>query len=182
VRNFIALRRAIGVAFAIFGFSLTAQAADLVQARQRGWEDMCMRGDQPMNFCTSYGGPKQLAHSQALEGQLHAVSNEINARYRFQSDKNAYGVSDYWTVPRGGVADCEDYVLAKIMALHTEGVPVSAMTILIGQLSNGAWHAVLGVKTDQGMIKLDSLNGLGKGFRTAYYLDMSNTSSWRIAG
>lgn len=168
-------------ALGIASVATPVSAADLAQVRQPGWEDMCMRGDQPMNFCRSFSGPAQLDYSAELESTLYSVSDAINARYRFVSDRQNYGINDYWTVPTRGGADCEDYVLAKIVALHQQGIPVSAMTILIGQLSNGRWHAVLGVRTDKGLIKLDSLNGLGMGFRTAFYLNMNDTSSWRVA-
>lgn len=174
--------------FAFAGIASTVMvrpvmAADYVQARQPGWEEMCMRRDQPLNFCSSFSGPSKLRHTPDLEATLHSVSNSINAAYPFVSDRQNYGDSDYWTVPSrpGAGADCEDYVLAKIVALHQQGVSVSAMTILVGQLSNGRWHAILGVRTDAGVIQLDSLNGLGLGFRPAFYLNMNDTSSWRIA-
>lgn len=87
-------------------------------------------------------------------------------------------------MPTGNTADCEDYVLAKILALYQEGYPVSAMVILIGQLNNGRWHSTLGVQTNAGMVVLDSLSSATAArlnFRTAYYLEMHDTSSWRIA-
>ena len=87
-------------------------------------------------------------------------------------------------MPTGNTADCEDYVLAKILALHQAGYPVSAMVILIGQLNNGRWHSVLGVQTDAGMVILDSLSpavAARLNFRTAFYLEMHDTSSWRMA-
>lgn len=178
------LSRVAGIALAAFTLAqpLSAAAADYTFVRQAGWEDMCLRGDQPMNFCSSFAGPSSIAYSRDLEATLHSISAQINASYRFSSDARAYGVSDHWTVAMGGVADCEDYVLAKIVALSEAGIPVSAMRIMIGQLRSGEWHAVLGVKTDNGMITLDSLNGMSNGFRTAFYLDMNNTSSWRVAG
>ena len=181
---FTSLRRVAGIALAALTLAtpIAVSAADYSFVRQAGWEDMCLRGDQPMNFCSSFSGPAHIAYSRDLEATLQSVSAQINSRYRFSTDQRAYGVSDYWTVPRGGVADCEDYVLAKIVALSEAGYPVSAMRIMIGQLRSGEWHAVLGVKTDNGLITLDSLNGYSNGFRAAYYLDMNNTGSWRIAG
>ncbi|WP_332685679.1 transglutaminase-like cysteine peptidase [Devosia sp.] len=173
--------------FSIFalglGFPVTADAADISRIRQRGWEAMCLRDDQPINFCSSFSGPRQIPYSRDLEAVLSSISLNINATYRFQSDRSAYGVGDRWSVPTGNTADCEDYVLAKIVALYQQGYPVSAMVILIGQLSNGRWHSTLGVQTDAGMIVLDSLSAgtvARLNFRTAYYLEMHDTSSWRI--
>ena len=145
---------------------------------------MCLRDDQPINFCSSFSGPRQISYSPELEAVLSSISLGVNGRYRLQSDRSAHGVGDRWGVPTGNTADCEDYVLAKILALYQEGYPVSAMVILIGQLNNGRWHSTLGVQTNAGMVVLDSLTAATAArlnFRTAYYLEMHDTSSWRIA-
>lgn len=143
-----------------------------------------MRDDQPINFCSSFSGPRQISYSPDLEAVLSGISFDVNSRYRLQSDRSAHGVGDRWGVPTGNTADCEDYVLAKIVALYQAGYPVSAMVILIGQLNNGRWHSTLGVQTDAGMVVLDSLSpdmAARLNFRTAFYLEMHDTSSWRIA-
>ena len=142
------------------------------QIRQPGWEAMCQRNDQPIDFCNSFGGPSQISHTPELAAALANISVGVNAKYRFQSDQRSYGVKDRWTVPIGGTADCEDYVLAKILVLQDAGFPVSAMVILIGPLNNGRWHAKLGVQTSDGMVVLDSLRSR-LGFRTAF-------SSWHM--
>ena len=49
---------------------------------------------------------------------------------------------------------------------------------------NGRWHSTLGVQTNAGMVVLDSLSSATAArlnFRPAYYLEMHDTSSWRIA-
>ena len=161
-----------------------AHAADMSQIRQPGWEAMCLRNDQPINFCRSFSGPKQISHTPELAAAISRINDGVNSEYRFQSDSRSYGVSDYWTVPTGGTADCEDYVLAKMLALQNAGYPVSATVILIGRLNNGRWHSTLGVQTSSGLVMMDSLRPAqtaSLGFRAAYYLEMSNAGGWRAA-
>lgn len=159
-----------------------ASAADYSQIRQPGWERMCQRGDQPINFCSSRPGRQQLSYTNELAMLLSQVNSDVNARYRFRNDSGG----DYWTVPTNGTADCEDYVMAKMLQLHNSGVDLSATVMLIQQLRNGAWHVTLGVRTDNGTVILDSLQRntsivAGNG-RAKFYLEMHNTSSWRVAG
>ena len=172
------------LAAACFVPTIAATAAPMSHIRQAGWEAMCARGDQPMNFCKAFSGPAQISYSADLERILSDTNNLVNARYNFRSDQNAYGASDYWSVPTGVTADCEDYVLAKIQHLQNSGVSVSAMTIMVGQLGNGRWHSVLGVQTDSGMVVLDSLrSGLtsakAMGLRTAYTMAMNDSGNWQ---
>lgn len=164
--------------------SVSAQAAGMSHIRQAGWEAMCARGDQPMNFCKAFSGPAQISYSAELQRTLSDTNDLINARYSFRSDQKAYGHSDHWSVPTGVTADCEDYVLAKIQSLQSAGVSVSAMTIMVGQLGNGRWHSVLGVQTDSGMVVLDSLrSGLtsasAMGLRTAFTMAMNDSGNWQ---
>ena len=119
---------------------------------------MCARNDQPIDFCSAFPGPEQISYTPELASTLSRINTEVNARYNFQSDSGSYGLKEYWTVPTGTTADCDDYVLAKIWRLHDEGVAVSALVILIGPLANGRWHSTLGVRTDSGLVVLDSLH------------------------
>ncbi|SFC73310.1 transglutaminase-like cysteine peptidase [Devosia psychrophila] len=97
---------------------------------------MCRRNDQPMDFCGTFPGPEQLTFNEELSPSLSCANTEVNARYQYQSDRGTYEVSDYWTVPLGNAADCDDFVLAKILELRDRGIAVSAMVILIGTLGN----------------------------------------------
>ena len=61
-----------------------------------------------------------------LEHQVYAVNRFIN-QWRYRSDAENYGHSDYWATPiefmtRSG--DCEDYAIAKYVSLRELGVPV----------------------------------------------------------
>lgn len=140
-----------------------------------------------MDFCGPFDGPQRLDFTAELSQVLSSVNSEVNDRYRFRADSGAYGTRDYWTVPMGNAADCEDYVLAKILALRERGIAVSALVILIGPLGDGRWHATLGVQTDRGTVLLDlSGRDVGTvqsiGMNVQFYLAMSDSRQWRVAG
>ncbi|WP_121628723.1 transglutaminase-like cysteine peptidase [Poseidonibacter antarcticus] len=57
--------------------------------------------------------------------------NEFFNFVKYKSDKEVYGISDYWASPSEFLArdkgDCEDYVIAKYFALKNLGIPTSKM-------------------------------------------------------
>jgi predicted transglutaminase-like cysteine proteinase len=92
--------------------------------------------------------------------QVEKVSKFFNSM-KYVSDKQNYGVTDYWNSPyelmeRGG--DCEDYAIAKYISLKRLGVSESEMRILIvkDQKLGGEIHAVLEVKVDEVAVILDN--------------------------
>lgn len=88
--------------------------------------------------------------------ELLAVNAEVNRQIRPVTDAELFGVEEYWTFPRAGVGDCEEYVLEKQRVLRKRGWPVSALLITVVKDTNNAGHAVLTVRTDQGDIILDN--------------------------
>jgi len=78
---------------------------------------------------------------------------EINRRVNttpYRSDAQNWGVVDLWATPaefarHGG--DCEDYAIAKYVALRRAGVPASAMRIEVGyDHARADYHAALTVQ------------------------------------
>lgn len=87
-----------------------------------------------------------------------AVNRRINAT-PYRSDSENWGVGDLWATPaefarRGG--DCEDYAIAKYVALRQAGVPASALWIEVGyDHARADYHAALTVELDGGAWLLD---------------------------
>ncbi|GHA14020.1 hypothetical protein GCM10007989_05840 [Devosia pacifica] len=75
------------------------------------------------------------------------------------SDRELYGVEEFWTYPNG-YGDCEDFVLAKRRALIDAGWPASTLLVTVVRELDGEGHAVLLVKTDRGDLVLDNQEGL----------------------
>jgi len=77
-----------------------------------------------------------------------SVTNKFFNKYRWISDLENWGSSDYWANPiefivsQGG--DCEDFALAKYFTLIEMGIPAEELMITIVQLeSSNEVHAVL---------------------------------------
>jgi predicted transglutaminase-like cysteine proteinase len=83
-----------------------------------------------------------------LMTQLREVNAEIN-QHPYITDPVNWNMPDYWATPfqflqKGG--DCEDFAIAKYMALREAGVPVATMRIVVlNDLNLGIAHAVLAV-------------------------------------
>jgi len=91
---------------------------------------------------------------------LTGTNDKINGSITQRSDKDVYGVDEYWNTPlEAGLAtgDCEDFVLEKRHALIAQGVPASALSIAVVNTIRGETHAVLLVATDHGEYAMDSL-------------------------
>ena len=89
--------------------------------------------------------------------ELQQVNDHVNSTIVEVSDMEQYGREDVWTLPTSGKGDCEDFALLKRKLLMQRGWPASALSIAIGQTSQGEPHAVLIVRTAQGELVLDNL-------------------------
>jgi len=86
---------------------------------------------------------------------LMAVNGYINDKIAPKTDREIYGVEEYWTLP-AEAGDCEDYVLLKRRELIARGWPESALLITVVLDENDEGHAVLTVRTAQGDFVLDN--------------------------
>jgi predicted transglutaminase-like cysteine proteinase len=88
--------------------------------------------------------------------ELDRVNRQVNAEIAPVTDMEQYGIEDYWTLPRSGRGDCEDYALLKRLRLMRAGWPASAllMTVVFDEKREG--HAVLTARTADGDFVLDN--------------------------
>ena len=110
-------------------------------------------------------------HLDRLE-QLTIVNNFINRNIHFASDMEIWGQEDYWSTPlellQKGAGDCEDFAIAKYIALRKLGIPDEQLRLIYVRAQLGApdnpvvqAHMVLGYyehPTDTPLI-LDNLVG-----------------------
>ena len=91
--------------------------------------------------------------------QISEINSFVNG-VRYRDDTRIWDKKDYWATPaeffdRGG--DCEDYVIAKYLALKALGIPVDDMRLLVLQdTRRGIPHAVLMVKQHDRELVLDN--------------------------
>lgn len=91
--------------------------------------------------------------------QITAINREMNERL-YVVDPINWGVPDYWATPfqfRRKNGDCEDYAIAKFMALRALGFDNGEMRIVVlNDLNLGIAHAILVVYVDGRALVLDN--------------------------
>ncbi|NNE86086.1 MAG: hypothetical protein HKN28_19145 [Alphaproteobacteria bacterium] len=93
-------------------------------------------------------------------GQLDMVNRYFN-RIRYGADTAIYGAFDYWASPAEfiarGFGDCEDYSIAKYVALRALGWSADSLHIVVVRdLKCALNHAVLAVKLEGQWLILDN--------------------------
>ena len=98
--------------------------------------------------------------------RLEFVNQRVNAAIRYVSDRKQWHRSDVWSAPldrrhRGsfdtGMGDCEDYAIAKYVALRYSGTPASYLRLLmVWDKSVRSYHAVLAARQQGQWLILDN--------------------------
>ena len=132
---------------------------------------------EPILDTTAAVSPSVIAMNDWTWGELNRINRSINSRIRPMSDEQAFGMSDFWTLPLSDgprpVGNCKHYVLEKRKALVEAGVPPSALSIAILRTDVGEIHAVLIVATERGDFVLDNLVPGIRGWREPDYAWLS---------
>jgi predicted transglutaminase-like cysteine proteinase len=116
--------------------------------------------------CVSDAALKLLAivdGARARDGRarLGEINRAINLAIRPMSDLAQYGQIDVWNSPlatlASGAGDCEDYAIAKLVALRLAGVPAEDLRIVVMRdLLQGEDHAVAAARLDGQWLMLDN--------------------------
>jgi predicted transglutaminase-like cysteine proteinase len=94
--------------------------------------------------------------------RFELVHRLVNYAIRYKSDEEQWGVADLWSSPLStfatGFGDCEDYVIAKYVALRESGVADKDLRMILGyDKGRRSGHAVLAVRNDGDRFILDHL-------------------------
>jgi predicted transglutaminase-like cysteine proteinase len=94
--------------------------------------------------------------------RLGEINRAINLALRPMSDLAQYGEIDVWSSPlvtfAHGAGDCEDYAIAKFMALQLAGIAAEDLRIIIMRNTfHGGDHAVTSVRHDGRWLMLDNM-------------------------
>ncbi len=102
-------------------------------------------------------------NARAREGRarLGEINRAINLAIRPMSDMAQYGQIDVWSSPlvtfATGAGDCEDYAIAKFVALRMAGVsPDDLRIVVIRDTIRGEDHAVAMARLDDHWLTLDN--------------------------
>jgi predicted transglutaminase-like cysteine proteinase len=93
--------------------------------------------------------------------RLGEINRAINLAIRSMSDLAQYGQDDVWSSPLvtfyRGAGDCEDYAIAKFVALRMAGIPMEDLRIVVlADTLRGEGHAVAAVRLDGRWLILDN--------------------------
>jgi predicted transglutaminase-like cysteine proteinase len=101
--------------------------------------------------------------AQARQGRarLGEVNRAVNLAIRYRSDAARHGTPDAWASPLAtlatGEGDCEDYAIAKYVALREAGVPPGDLRLVVvrdARLEQD--HAVLAARFEERWLVLDN--------------------------
>src|SRR5580698_1187376 len=102
-------------------------------------------------------------NARAREGRarLGEINRAINLAIRPMSDLAQYGQVDVWSSPLDtfatGAGDCEDYAIAKFVALRLAGVsPDDLRIVVMRDTIHGEDHAVAAARLDDRWLTLDN--------------------------
>jgi predicted transglutaminase-like cysteine proteinase len=99
--------------------------------------------------------------AQTGRARIGIINRAINLAIRPMSDLAQWGVIDRWSAPlvtlTTGLGDCEDYAIAKYVALKEVGMAAEDVKlIIVRDLAVGGEHAVVAVRFDGHWIILDN--------------------------
>ena len=123
-------------------------------------------------------------NAKAREGRarLGEINRAINLAIRPMSDLAQYGAEDVWSSPLvtfgNGAGDCEDYAIAKFMALRHAGISPDDLRIVIKHdTMRGEDHAVAAARLDGHWLMLDNRrmamieDALVRNYRPTFVID-----------
>ena len=122
-----------------------------------------------LDDCTStdrkFADMERLVESHEGLAKIAFINAFINAMIDYEPDRTQWGVADQWTAPfankkgafETGHGDCEDYALAKYVALRQAGVRSEDVRIvLVHDYAVRVDHAILAVRYDKRWLILDN--------------------------
>lgn len=123
--------------------SLGARAWDperIIQAAAR-------RGDLAVAGAQALRQAMAAVQSQDEQSQVAAVNEFYNRRLLYRDDIDIWGQVDYWASPleslQKGMADCEDYAIAKYFTLTSLGVPHRKLRLVYVRATLGGAGSVV---------------------------------------
>ena len=106
----------------------------------------------------------ETARAKKGSARIGEVNRALNLLIVYTSDFVQHGLDDVWTPPlltlASGRGDCEDFALAKYLALLELGVRSVDLRLVILETKFQRQHAVLATRLNQGWVMLDNAHSL----------------------
>ncbi len=137
------------------GVEADIRAESEILARCREDADICPAAAQKFLAVIAEG------RAHGGRARIGVVNRAINMAIRPTSDLAQWGVRDRWSAPLAtlttGRGDCEDYAIAKYVALRQAGVAAHDLRlVIVRDLAVGEDHAVVAARLDGSWIVLDN--------------------------
>jgi predicted transglutaminase-like cysteine proteinase len=124
--------------------------------------------------------------------RLGEINRAINLAIRPVSDLAQYGAIDVWRSPlatfANGAGDCEDYAIAKLIALRLAGIPAEDLKLLIlHDTLRGEDHAAVAARLDGRWLTLDNRrmamveDAEVRNYRPTFLIDRDGVKRYRDA-
>ncbi len=155
-----------------FGLSLFRAPEGEVSIKWRTIRDKIKLEAEDIGHCRadSESCSLEVAHFVALtdkarfmggQARIQIINSALNDAIRYQSDLAHHGVVDLWSTPietlKDGTGDCEDYAIAKYVALLQAGLSAEDLKVLlVRDTTSNEDHAVLTVRQDGLWLVLDN--------------------------
>jgi predicted transglutaminase-like cysteine proteinase len=110
--------------------------------------------------------------------RIGEINRAINLSIKPMADSVQHGIADVWSAPlatfKAGAGDCEDYAIAKYVALRESGtVSDDLRLVIVRDIKRGADHAVVAVRFEGEWLILDSRHlVLVNADEASYYLPL----------
>lgn len=155
-----------------FGLAVTPVSSGEILAKWDGVENKIRADADILEHCDNdpQHCPKaaQLFRDIVAQGRAHSglarlgvINRAVNLAIEPMSDMAQWGVPDRWSDPletfTTGRGDCEDYAIAKYVALAAAGVPAADVKlVIVRNTAADEDHAVVAVRNDGDWIILDN--------------------------
>lgn len=119
------------------------------------------RGNCASEAATQFLSIVDIGRQREGRARLGEINRAINLAIRPVSDLAQFGREDVWSSPLvtfyRGAGDCEDYAIAKFVALRMAGIPSDDLRIVVlADVLRGEGHAVAAVRLDGHWLILDN--------------------------
>jgi predicted transglutaminase-like cysteine proteinase len=116
-------------------------------------------------FCKTHPGEcetqplpaRNIVLSEKALSDLKRLNSWVNHNIKPMTDRDHYGMIQWWRYPDDGAGACHSFALLKRRLLMQADWPRQALLMTIVHEANGDGHAVLTIRTDRGEYILDNL-------------------------
>jgi predicted transglutaminase-like cysteine proteinase len=100
-------------------------------------------------------------HKRQGRARIGEINRAVNLSIKFMADSVQHGIDDVWSAPLAtfatGAGDCEDYAIAKYVALRESGTVADDLRlVIVRDIRRGGAHAVVAVRFDGEWLILDN--------------------------